>query len=57
MNNNRCIICNEIIPEGRMTCPSCEQVEMKMGLILQSLSATDEEVNKAYDFMEGKDDN
>ena len=53
MNNNRCVVCNEIIPEGRMVCSSCEQVEMKMGLILQSLSATDEEVDKAYNFMEG----
>ena len=31
---NRCVCCNEIIPEGRMVCPLCqekanEQLEMK----------------------------
>lgn len=24
MSENRCIICNEVIPEGRMVCPTCE---------------------------------
>ena len=24
MNNNRCIMCNDIIAEGRMVCPMCE---------------------------------
>lgn len=24
-NNNRCIFCNEIIPEGRQICPKCEE--------------------------------
>lgn len=23
MNNNRCVICGDIIPEGRQLCPSC----------------------------------
>ena len=26
MSENRCLICNEIIPEGRMVCPLCEQI-------------------------------
>lgn len=25
MNNNRCVSCGNIIPEGRMTCPRCER--------------------------------
>lgn len=25
MSENRCLMCNEIIPEGRMVCPICEQ--------------------------------
>ena len=29
MNNNRCVSCNEIIPEGRLMCPSCENVKKK----------------------------
>ena len=24
MSENRCIMCNEVIPEGRMVCPMCE---------------------------------
>lgn len=25
MNNNRCLYCNRIIPEGRQVCPTCER--------------------------------
>ena len=25
MNNNRCVYCNEIIPEGKQICEKCEQ--------------------------------
>lgn len=25
MNNNRCLFCNKIIPEGRQICPTCEK--------------------------------
>ena len=25
MNNNRCVCCGEIIPEGRQVCPICER--------------------------------
>ena len=25
MSENRCLMCNEIIPEGRMVCPFCGQ--------------------------------
>lgn len=57
MNNNRCLYCNEIIPEGRMVCFNCERVQMKMGMILQSLNATEEQVKTVYNAMEKKDDN
>lgn len=29
MNNNRCLFCNKIIPEGRQICPSCEKGEKR----------------------------
>lgn len=56
MNNNRCLYCNEIILDGRMVCPFCENQQIKLGKILQSSQATNEEVNKAYAFMEDNDD-
>lgn len=31
MNNNRCVCCGEIIPEGRQVCPACEY-KAKQGL-------------------------
>ena len=27
MNENRCVYCGEIIPEGRQVCPSCEKIQ------------------------------
>lgn len=27
MNENRCVFCGEIIPEGRQVCPMCEQIQ------------------------------
>ena len=52
MNEERCICCNETIPEGRQICWSCEHRMIKMGAILQSRNATEEEVAKAYNFLE-----
>ena len=46
MNDNRCLYCNEILPEGRMICPSCENNQMKIGMILQSHQSTKEEIDK-----------
>ena len=54
MNNNRCLYCNEIIPEDRTICLLCESQQTKVGMILQSNQATDEEVKKAYNFMGGE---
>ena len=28
MNNNRCLYCNKIIPEGRQVCPNCEKADI-----------------------------
>ena len=53
---DRCVVCNEIIPEGNRACPCCERSKMKMSMILQSFNATKEEVKAAYDFMEGDND-
>ena len=55
MNNNRCVVCDEIIPEGRMVCPICNQGFIKVGMILQSNNATKEETEQAYEFMKGKE--
>lgn len=30
MNNNRCVFCNKIIPEGRQVCPSCERQDIDL---------------------------
>jgi hypothetical protein len=57
MNNNRCLYCNEIIPEGRMVCPTCEHTQIKIGMILQSLKPTKEDIKMAYNFMEDNNDN
>ena len=54
---NRCVVCNEVIPEGRMVCPCCEHSYIKMSMILQDCNATKEEVKFAYDFMEENNDN
>ena len=56
MNNNRCLYCNEIIPEGKHVCSMCERARMKMGMILQNLGANEEQVEAAYDFMEDSND-
>ena len=50
MNNNRCLYCYEIIPEGRLICPMCERAQMKMGMILQNNNATATEVENAFNF-------
>ena len=54
MNEERCICCGEVIPEGRQVCWSCEHRMIKMGAILQSRNATEEEVAKAYNFLKAK---
>ena len=27
MTDNRCVCCGDVIPEGRMVCPNCEEKE------------------------------
>ena len=27
MGEDRCVVCGELIPEGRMVCPICENIE------------------------------
>lgn len=48
MDADRCLWCDEIIPEGIMVCPTCEQKEVKVGTILQTINATKEEIEDAY---------
>lgn len=54
MMENRCVICNDIIPEGLMICPNCEHTQIKIGMILQSSGATEKEVKEAYESLEEK---
>ena len=56
MNNNRCASCGVIIPEGRQVCPLCDRRQIRLGMILQSIEATTDDVKAAYAFMEGTDD-
>lgn len=46
-----CVCCGNRIPEGRMVCPNCERKEIKTGAILQSNSATNKEVQDAYEWL------
>lgn len=52
MNEDRCICCGEIIPEGRQVCLNCEYRVGKIGSILQSQNATKDDVIKAYEFIQ-----
>ncbi len=51
MSEDKCIACGRIIPEGRMVCPLCENAQTKVGMILQSRNATEDEVKKTYNFI------
>lgn len=57
MNEDRCVCCGEIIPEGRMVCPQCDQQEIRIGNLLQSINATSEQIKKAYEFLEKRFNN
>ena len=52
MNEDRCICCGEIIPEGRQVCLNCEYRVGKIGSILQSQNATKDDVIRAYEFIQ-----
>ena len=56
MDGNKCLYCDNIIPEGDMVCPICEHTLLKIGFILQSEKATEEEVQKAYKSLYGNID-
>lgn len=47
-----CIYCERIAQEGQEACASCRRNIIKLGSILQSCNATQEEVAAAYDFLE-----
>ena len=48
MNENTCLYCGEVIPEGRQVCWSCGGGVVKVGSILQSCNATEDKVEEAY---------
>lgn len=47
--NDKCIICGEVIPEGRQVCPSCEDIEIK-----DSGNRTQFETGAVRDIHQGK---
>lgn len=52
MNQEYCIHCGKpLSAEGTMTCWSCERKEIKLGAMLQSNNATEEEVKEAYELL------
>lgn len=50
--NDQCIVCGNVIPEGRQVCQNCESEILKLGTILQSRHASKEEVYEAYKNLE-----
>lgn len=52
MDVDRCVVCGEIVPEGRQICWKCEYCIGKVGAILQSQNATKDDVIKAYEFIQ-----
>ena len=51
MNEERCVICGSLIPEGRQVCWICEHDIVKIGSILQSHNAAEDDVIKAHKFI------
>lgn len=49
---NSCVYCQAIIPEDRMICPNCEYELTHIGRLLQSIEATEDQVQEAYKFIE-----
>ena len=56
MNENKCIYCGKVISDKQKVCASCERELMKLGMIMQSRQATEEEVETAYKMMEARND-
>ena len=52
MDVDRCVVCGEIVPEGRQICLNCEYRIDKIGTILQSQNATKDDVIRAYEFIQ-----
>ena len=49
MNENRCVSCGTIIPEGRMVCPMCEAEPQNDSPIIEMTIKIDT-INKVKDF-------
>lgn len=50
--DNTCVYCQSIIPEDRMICPNCEYALTHIGRLLQSIEATEDQIQGAYKFIE-----
>jgi|LSQX01.1.fsa_nt_gb hypothetical protein len=48
--NNRCVVCNEIIPEGRQVCIDCEIIKPK-DLVLALKNRLHDKERRLIDFM------
>lgn len=55
MNNNRCVCCGTIIPEGRQVCPTCEtEAENKQLVFICSPFRSDDEMQKLVNIENAK---
>lgn len=49
MNDNRCLFCGTIIPEGRQLCPLCEQREKFQKVEVKTILSMTEQKKKAVE--------
>ena len=52
---SNCIMCNNIVPEGRQVCSLYEGVILKIGVLLQARNANQEDVYNAYNQYQKKE--
>ncbi len=55
MNNNRCVCCGEIIPEGRQVCPTCEMGKRNKQVKRQIRKFMREIKDGAFDICKGNE--
>ena len=49
MKDNRCLLCGEIIPEGRQLCPTCETRGKAQSVTVKTIQKMTEQQNKAVE--------
>lgn len=49
MNDNKCLYCGTIIPEGRQLCPICEMREKGQDVTVKTIEVLTEQTKKAVE--------